>query len=333
MCISTNRIGEPVPIPGTTKVKIKINGYTLVEEAGKYNAGSYVVFIPVNLIIPKSLVGLGDEKSKMRVAPRIIEGVMSEGYLLTLREFYDNVHGDSYWGNFNYFVSSVTRYNRMGLHNFSYKLDFKEFKHHAIPLVKEPGGIYTYSFMSNPMYNLREMNTSAKNIENKRYYITTRLDGISVVYSKDYQSAFSVHYRGKKIKDGDNLLWNIARKYDLQNKMTNSTVIGGEIVGPKVYGNTSGREENTLYVFTMGVSNPMTKVITYPDNRLRAKALGLKFVPVEEVGMSSNLTFDEMIEKAKGNYPNGKPKEGIVISTWDEGCKFVVDNMQYLVQG
>ena len=41
--------------------------------------------------------------------------------------------------------------------------------------------------------------------------------------------------------------------------------------------------------------------------------LGLDFVPLEERGESFAYTLDELLEKAKGKYPSGLDKEGIVV--------------------
>jgi hypothetical protein len=41
--------------------------------------------------------------------------------------------------------------------------------------------------------------------------------------------------------------------------------------------------------------------------------LGLKFVPLEERGDSFAYTLETLLEKAKGKYPSGIDKEGIVV--------------------
>jgi hypothetical protein len=43
--------------------------------------------------------------------------------------------------------------------------------------------------------------------------------------------------------------------------------------------------------------------------------LGLEMVPVEEAGDSFAYTLDELLEKARGKYPSGVVKEGIVVRT------------------
>jgi hypothetical protein len=45
--------------------------------------------------------------------------------------------------------------------------------------------------------------------------------------------------------------------------------------------------------------------------------LGMDTVPIEERGDSFNYTLEELLEKAKGKYPSGQNKEGIVIRLLD----------------
>jgi hypothetical protein len=43
------------------------------------------------------------------------------------------------------------------------------------------------------------------------------------------------------------------------------------------------------------------------------KQLGMETVPIEEIGDCFSYTLSELIERAKGKYPSGQNKEGIVI--------------------
>ena len=48
------------------------------------------------------------------------------------------------------------------------------------------------------------------------------------------------------------------------------------------------------------------------------KSLGIKMVPIEEIGEdlpSKYPTVDSLLKRADGDYPNGGKKEGIVIRT------------------
>ena len=42
-------------------------------------------------------------------------------------------------------------------------------------------------------------------------------------------------------------------------------------------------------------------------------------VPVEETGDYFNYTLEELLEKARGKYPSGLDKEGIVVRTQQAG--------------
>ena len=53
-----------------------------------------------------------------------------------------------------------------------------------------------------------------------------------------------------------------------------------------------------------------------------AETLGLTTVPIEEVANNFNYTLEELLERAKGKYPSGLDKEGIVIRpTAPEYCR------------
>jgi hypothetical protein len=47
--------------------------------------------------------------------------------------------------------------------------------------------------------------------------------------------------------------------------------------------------------------------------------LGLDSVPIEETGDAFSYTLSELLEKARGKYPSGKDKEGIVVRAQEYG--------------
>jgi hypothetical protein len=46
---------------------------------------------------------------------------------------------------------------------------------------------------------------------------------------------------------------------------------------------------------------------------VNCEALGVPCVPLEEVGDNFAYTLDELLQKARGKYPSGLDKEGIVV--------------------
>jgi RNA ligase (TIGR02306 family) len=121
----------------------------------------------------------------------------------------------------------------------------------------------------------------------------------------------------------DNSFWQVARKYDLRNKMTQDEVsiaIQGELVGPGVQGNKYGLSELDLYVFNI-YSIDAGRYINTDEAKLMAKSLGLQWVPfVTELEVTEDVTVDSLLALAEGkSVLNAKQeREGLVWRTVTE---------------
>ena len=54
--------------------------------------------------------------------------------------------------------------------------------------------------------------------------------------------------------------------------------------------------------------------------------LGLDMVPVEESGDCFSYNLEELLEKARGKYPSGLDKEGIVVRTQQAGHNQIINH-------
>lgn len=124
-----------------------------------------------------------------------------------------------------------------------------------------------------------------------------------------------------------NSFWNIARKYDLENKMVDGEVIQAEIVGPGIQKNTSGENEIDMYVFNHGSIHGRT-YDGFWGVSLFCDRTGTKMVPLVQfiecdpengvVGFKYK-TVEELLELADSvKYSNGTQVEGIVIRPMEE---------------
>ena len=156
----------------------------------------------------------------------------------------------------------------------------------------------------------------------KPYYISTKMDGTSgTVYYLD--GRLGACSRNLDIAEGeDALYWKPVFKYGLADKLgeytrdssCNGIVLIGEIVGPGIQKNRLGLAEIEWYVFDAIIFDVVGgRYVMFDELRTITSALGLQMVPVEETGEAFNYTMAELIEKAKGKYPSGKDKEGIVV--------------------
>jgi RNA ligase (TIGR02306 family) len=152
-------------------------------------------------------------------------------------------------------------------------------------------------------------------LRGKPYYITTKMDGTSgIVYYID--GKIGCCSRNKEIKDeADSLYWQPVYHYGLKEKLEKygkNIVLTGEICGPGIQKNRLRLSAQEWYVFDVkdwdsGGYVPYDKMLEI------CAALGIPVVPLEERGDSFAYTLEELLEKARGKYPSGLDKEGIVV--------------------
>jgi RNA ligase (TIGR02306 family) len=152
-------------------------------------------------------------------------------------------------------------------------------------------------------------------LRGKPYYITTKMDGTSgIVYYID--GKIGCCSRNKEIKDEDSALyWTPVYQYGLKEKLAKygkNIVLTGEICGPGIQRNKLRLPGYAWYVFDVkdwdaGVYVPYDQALEI------CAALGVPVVPLEERGEGFSYTLEALFEKAKGKYPSGLDKEGIVV--------------------
>jgi RNA ligase (TIGR02306 family) len=170
----------------------------------------------------------------------------------------------------------------------------------------------------------------------KPYYITTKMDGTSgTVYYIDGKTGCCS--RNKEIKDeADALYWTPVYSYGLKEKLAQygkNIVLTGEICGPGIQKNKLRLQKTEWYVFDVFDWDSL-RYLSYDQSRETCSALGLRLVPLEERGESFGYNLETLLEKAKGKYPSGLDKEGIVVRSSEspKGISFKVLNNDALLK-
>ncbi|MCD8076534.1 MAG: 2'-5' RNA ligase [Lachnospiraceae bacterium] len=149
------------------------------------------------------------------------------------------------------------------------------------------------------------------------YYISTKMDGTSAtMYWKN--GKFGVCGRNYEFAEDDkSVFWRYAKARDLPGKLLKHHVsdiaIQGEFCGPEIQKNRLKLLRPEWYVFTVIDLNTYQR---YSLKQMLAlcELLELQHVPIEEQGEAFPYkTIEELLERAKGKYPSGMNKEGIVI--------------------
>ena len=186
-------------------------------------------------------------------------------------------------------------------------------------------------------------------LKGKPYYITVKYDGTSgtayLLGTETGEIEYGVCSRNLRKKEGNNIYWNMAAKYELLKKLGlckwgNPELDGGgialqyEIVGPGIQKNPLGLSELEIRIFD-GWLIGERRYLDYTELRQFCIEFDLPMAEVVETGDSFNYNADELRELAVGKYDNGKQREGIVIRPlrnmrlgWDR-VSFKVINPNY----
>lgn len=149
------------------------------------------------------------------------------------------------------------------------------------------------------------------------YYISTKMDGTSVtMYWKD--GKFGVCGRNYEYEDNDKCaMWRYAHEHKIEEHLRENNIpdvaLQGEFCGAGIQKNRLKLVKPEWYVFTV-VNMETGRRYPLPQMEELCKKLGLKMVPVEELGEVFHYeSVEELLERAKGKYASGMNKEGIVI--------------------
>ena len=152
-------------------------------------------------------------------------------------------------------------------------------------------------------------------LNGKPYYITTKMDGTSgIVYYID--GKIGCCSRNKEIQDDkEALYWAPVYIYGLKEKLEKygkNIVLTGEICGPGIQKNPLRLKTFEWFVFDVKDWDSRS-YFPYDKACEICASLGLNTVPLEERGDSFSYSLETLLEKAKGKYPSGLEKEGIVV--------------------
>lgn len=307
---SVQRVLDIVPIPNADAIElIKINGWQCVTKKSEFQIGDLGVFLEIDSIPPDTetfrflwtpKTHAGPEPftrpEKFRIRTMRLRGALSQGLFLPLRQlgFEGAVEGEDVTtalGVEKYEPPMPTSMGDWRAHFPAFLPKTDEMRVQSVPAVLEE-------------------------IRSKPYVITMKYDGTSATYCIDPRDgAFHACGRNHSIRDGQNLYWQMARKYDLEAALRGcpNYAVQGEIVGPGVQKNPLGLAEVMLFAFNV-YDMAAGQYLDYDAAREFLTAKAIPVVETLEEGEYFVYTQDDLLTLAEDKYP-GTPNEheGIVI--------------------
>jgi len=303
-------ISEILPIEGADRIEIAgVQGWQSVIRKGEYKVGDRVIFVPIDTVLPpaewnKFLWDKNDPTKPIRVKTIKLKGTVSQGLIFPTTLF----SAQEVWDHMDDPSEDVSIAGLLGITKYE-----KPVPAHLAGQVA--GDFPTHLLSKTDEDNLKSNIEVLEELrEADSMEATLKMDGTSATYIKELDSSVRVCSRNLELKDTEsNVHWQMARKYDIWNKLNTGYAIQGEIAGPGIQGNPAGLSEVTLFVFN---------VIDLTSRKPLARdSWDLAFTDIPRVSNVMNWTKQQLVEMDVDYlqdfvntfcYRDLKPAEGLV---------------------
>lgn len=332
---SIRRVDELRPIEGADLIEIAvIGGWHVIVKKGEYKAGDLACYFEINSWIPNELAPFlsGDKEPKEyngvkgeRLRSKKMRGVISQGLLLQVKEDdgWHYVEGSSS-DDYETYIVDIGESISDGM-DITELLGIQKWEK---PLSAQLSGVAKGNFPTHisPKTDAERIQNLTNRIQgwkdrDLKFEVTEKLDGTSFTYVrfKPNDDHYESHVCSRNLsleETEENLYWQIARKYDIINKVEAlglNISIQGEIIGQNVQSGQFKippelRVFNIYDIENHGYMDPIRR------NEI-VEQLGLLHAPVihRELSINDFATVDEMIAFAEGkSVINGTEREGLV---------------------
>lgn len=310
------------PIEGADRIEVAtVEGWKVVVQKGLYEVMDQAVYCEIDSVLP--LEYFPDlEKVKGRIKTIRLRGQISQGFLIPASKVIDILESQGYvhksydcggdiWAKADkpvvYWMDEEQDVAPMlGILKYEPPVTFKDgetkgsFPTHLLPKTDEERVQSNLDFI--------EM------FRGKPWVATVKYDGSSGTFGREDGEFFACS-RNLMKKDGDNVFWNMARKYNIEEGLKGayeSYIVQGEVVGPGVQKNYLGLKEIEFHVFR--VYNTIAKrYLTYDERTRFCADIGLPHVALDSRGDAFDFDLDTLMSRAEAKYPGTtNEREGLV---------------------
>ena len=336
---SIRKIVEIKSIPGADSIcAYRVDGWWVVDSIGKYTVGDLVVYFEPDSFIPTAIAPF---LTKGDAEPREYDGVKGER-LRTVK-----LRGQLSQG-LVLPTSFVT-----GEDTSAYELSEGQDVTEALGVLKyDPPvpaqlagvikGPWPSAIPKTDEGRVQNLTNEWDELRQHSYEITEKLEGSSMTVGL-VNNEFIVCSRNLNLTETEgNTLWNLARRYEIENKMRTlacyEVAIQGECIGEGIEGNHYGIKGQDFYVYS--IYDIVAGKYLSPEKRLNiCNLIGLKHVPViahradlyDTLGIS---TIDQVLKfsDGKSQVNPAKLREGLVYKQVDGQVHWKAVSNEYLLK-
>ncbi len=334
---SIQTVSDLKPIEGADRiVQATVMGWNVVVKKDEFEIGDRCVFFEIDSILPDGPEWSEFMRSKrFRVKTCKLRGVLSQGLAMPMsilggspnphRRFWDWLRRRDGW--------------RVG----DDATAFLGVEKHGGPQAGKSPGFKTGQKAGNfpgfiPKTDEIRVQSSMHlldYIKGRDIYATVKCDGTSATFYR--LDGFNVCSRNRKVKQGDNVYWQMAEAYMLDKEIPNGFAVQGEICGPRIQKNRLRLESVDLFVFDV-FDIKAGKYLGYRELHKFCTDHNLKMVPVALLATVDNKFDNSLIawlDRARGKYSDTNiNREGLVVRTQssEKRVSFKVLNNDYLLK-
>jgi RNA ligase (TIGR02306 family) len=326
-------ITEILPIEGADRIELaKVQGWQSVIRKGEFKVGDQVIFVPIDTVLPPSawnehLWDKNDPSKPIRLKTVRLRGVVSQGLILRT----SLVSAQEIWDHSDDPEEDISLAGMLGITKYE-----KPIPAQLTGQVK--GDFPTHLVSKTDEDNLKSNIEILSELKEADYIeATIKVDGTSATYIKELDGTFRVCSRNLELKETEeNVYWQMARKYKIEEILKAGYCIQGEIAGNGIQGNPAGLKEVQLFIFN--VFNLTTRLPVPLCVIIDAVDITNWNVPIVSIVKTwtkedfSSLTIDDLQNITNEcKYQNGTPAEGLVFRGFKEGISMYSQKLQKML--
>lgn len=168
-------------------------------------------------------------------------------------------------------------------------------------------------------------------LEGKPYYIAEKADGSSTTAFK-YKGQFGLCSRNWELeRDEKNGYWEVAIRYNLEEKLPEGIALQWETCGPKIQSNPMGLNKVDGFAFS-AYNISKSEYLDMRDFINLCEEIGFPTVKIESIG--NPFKKSKVATLGEGKYSNGNQREGVVVRSQQnllghKPISFKVINLNY----
>jgi RNA ligase (TIGR02306 family) len=297
--VSIQTIDAIDPIAGADNImQARVMGWTVVVKKGEFAPGDPCVFFEIDSVLPDGPAWAEFMRPRgFRVRTLKLRGVLSQGLALPITI----LDGQAA-------PRDVDLRAQLGVSKFEA----------VLPDARELAGPFPTRVPKTDEIRLQSALGVLDELRGKEFYVSTKCDGSSATYVRDGQDGFVACSRNWALTRGDNHVWRLAERYQLEDRLPIDVAIQAEVCGPGIQKNRLGLAAVDLFVFNV-YDLRAAKFLELDAFRAFCAERGLPTVPIERVvrgdeALHHDHSLDAWLEAARGTYAGTKQrKEGIVV--------------------